>query len=411
MTNFDLIIIGAGPAGLMAGIQASVLGQKTILLEKNSNPAQKLLLTGKGRCNFTTNRSLAEIVEAFGPQGKFLYSAFTRFSNQDLIGFFESRGVASKVERGKRVFPVSDKSQTILHCLIKEATKNKVRLMTNFPVRQIKKSGQKFQVYGPAGQVLTAPQVILATGGKSYPQTGSTGDGYGFAQKLGHQILPLKPALVALISHDPDLPQLAGLSLKNVRLKFWCQDKLIFNIFGAMLFTHQGISGPIVLTASKTVFDFLNGKVTAQIDLKPALDLKTLKKRIYREITSAPKKEYHTLLKQLLPLSLIPVFIKKTHIPKTKKNASLTPEEVKKIIFYLKNFSFPISKTAAFATAIVTSGGIPISQINSKTMESKIVPGLYFAGEIVGLDGPTGGYNLQKAFSTGFTAGQAAALK
>lgn len=411
MNHFDIIIVGAGPAGLIASIQASALNKKVVLLEKNSSLGKKLLLTGKGRCNFTTNRSIPEIIEAFGPQGKFLYGSLARFSNQDLIDFFASRGVASKVERGDRVFPVSDQSQTILNCLIQETRKNRVQLMTNFPVQQIKKTGQKFQVYGPQNQVLTAAKVILATGGKSYPQTGSTGDGYKLAQKLGHQILPLKPALVSLISPDPDLPQLAGLSLKNVRLKFWSQDKLIFNIFGEMLFTHQGISGPIVLTASKTVFDYLNQKVTAQIDFKPALDPQTLKKRIYREIETAPKKEYQSLLKQLLPNSLIPVFIKKTQIPKDKKNASLTPEEIQKIITGLKNFSFPISKTSPLATAIVTSGGIPISEINSQTMASKISPNLYFAGEIIGLDGPTGGYNLQKAFSTGFVAGQSAGLK
>ena len=407
MEVYDVGVIGGGPAGMMAAIAAGQKKGRVVLLERNRSLGKKLLLTGNGRCNLTNTRPIPEIVKGFGKKGKFLYSALTKFSNQDLISFFEERGVKTKVERGQRVFPVSDKSQTILACLSKELKKNKVKIIYNFRVTKLKKEPEGFALFNEKKEVIRAKRIVLATGGKSYPQTGSTGDGYRLAKNLGHQIIPLKPALTGLIVKNKRVRSLAGLSLKNVQLSFKTTDKVLLSLFGEMLFTHQGISGPIVLQSSKTVYESLTKKekVTAFLDLKPALDKNQLKKRIFREIHKMPKKQFRGLLKTLLPKSLIHFTSQTIGVDEKILNANLITKEVQRLIEFLKEFSFSIDAVEPFSTAIVTSGGIDVDQMDSRNMESKIVPDLHFAGEIIALDGPTGGYNLQKAFSTGYLAG------
>ncbi|PIS08984.1 aminoacetone oxidase family FAD-binding enzyme [Candidatus Beckwithbacteria bacterium CG10_big_fil_rev_8_21_14_0_10_34_10] len=404
---FEVAIIGGGPAGMMAGIEAKTSKNKVIILEKNQSLGKKLLLTGKGRCNLTTSKEIPQIIDAFGKKGKFLYGALTRFSNQNLRQFFEEKGVKLKVERGGRVFPQSDKSKTILNCFEKELKKKKVKINFEFKVKKVIVKDNLFKLINQEETIL-AKKLIIATGGKSYPQTGSTGDGYLFAQALGHKIIRPEPALVPLIVNDKEINSLAGLSLKNINLSFFCEDKVFLKEFGEMLFTHQGISGPIVLEFSKEVYKKLNKgkKILAQIDLKPALEKSVLKKRIHREIEKMPKKEYQNLLRVLLPRLLIEYVLKITEVDKHLKNACLTEIQISNLINFLKDFRFEITGVMPLKTAIVTSGGIDINEINSKTMESKIVPNLFFAGEIIALDGPTGGYNLQKAFSTGWLAGK-----
>ncbi|HUW22152.1 MAG TPA: NAD(P)/FAD-dependent oxidoreductase [Candidatus Bathyarchaeia archaeon] len=408
--DYDLVIIGGGPAGMMAAIAAAKEKKRICILERNRSLGKKLLLTGKGRCNFTTAGEIDETVDAFGKKGKFLYRALTGFSNQDLISFFNDRGIITKIERGKRVFPESDQASTILDCLIKEIEKEGIPVVHNFRVTKIFYQDNCFKIFSQSGRTIVTDKLIIATGGKSYPETGSTGDGYRLAAALGHKINPLKPALAPLFVKDPEVRLLAGLSLKNVKLSIRAGGKEVVSFFGEMLFTHQGISGPIVLETSKEVYDRLRKKqrVEAVIDLKPALDREMLKNRIYRDIHQIPKKEARALLKGLLPKLLIPLSLKKTKINGHKQNSFLTKEEVFYLIDFLKDFSFQIDGVAPLKNAIVTAGGVDIGQIDSRTMGSKLVRNLFFAGEIIDLDGPTGGYNLQKAFSTGWLAGSSA---
>lgn len=407
---FDVAIIGAGPAGMMAAISAKTPKNNVCLLEKNFQAGKKLLISGKGRCNVTTSKDIHAIVKAFGDNGKFLYGVLSQFSNQDVINFFESRGVPLKEERGNRMFPVSDKSISILNCLLAELKKKNVEIIYNFSVTKISKSLNLFKIIN-AHNVILAKTVIITTGGKSYPETGSTGDGYRFAESFGHKIIMAIPALVPLLVHNKNLNQLAGLSLKNVDLKFFSNGECFAQEFGEMLFTHKGISGPIVLKLSKKVYQELAGgnKVTAIIDLKPKLDEITLKQRIIREIQAAPKKEYQSLLATLLPKLLIMYAIYVTKIDKHKQSSTLNKIQITSLINFLKNFIFEIDGVEPIDNAIVTHGGIDIKEIDRKTMQSKIIPGLFFAGEIICLDGPTGGFNMQKAFSTGYTAGTSAA--
>ena len=409
---YDVAIIGGGPAGMMAGISGKTTENSVCVLEKNSTLGRKLLLTGKGRCNFTTSKEIPEIVDSFGKQGKFLYGALTRFSNKDLIGFFENRRIKTKIERGSRVFPESNKSNTIQNCLENELKKKEVDIFFEFNVGKIVKRPDYFYIYSKQ-ETIKANKIIIATGGKSYPETGSTGDGYRFAEVLGHKIIPPKPALVGLVVKDQDIASLAGLSLKNISLYFLADDKPFVKEFGEMLFTHIGISGPCVLRSSKDVYEKLeSGKeVYAKIDLKPGLDQKKLKQRIHREVSKAPKKEYQSLLNALLPRLLVNYAMVKTNIDKHKKTSLLSKSEIQKLIEFLKDFSFKISAVEPLKKAIITNGGIDINEINPKNMESKKVKNLFFAGEIISLVGPTGGYNLQKAFSTGWVAGKSAGEK
>lgn len=409
---FDIAVIGAGPAGMMAGISAKTKNKnnKVCILEKNTTLGKKLLLTGKGRCNVTSSKNISDIIAAFGKRGRFLSGALSRFSNQDLMDFFEKRGVELKVERGDRVFPKTDRSATILYCLARELKKKNARIIFGFNVKKIIKKDQYFQIASKR-EIILAEKLIIATGGKSYPQTGSTGDGYKFAKTFGHTTIKPQPALTPLIADNANVISLAGLSLKNVELSFLANEEEFAKVFGEMLFTHNGISGPIVLQSSWKVFEQLSlGKtIMAQIDLKPRLDKATLRKRIQQEIQTAPKKEYQSMLATLLPKLMVPVAITITKISKHHQNSTLTPVQINTLIGFLKSFEFEIAGVESIKRAIVTHGGVDTAQINSKTMESKKVAGLYFAGELICLDGPTGGYNLQKAFSTGWVAGMFAA--
>ncbi len=397
---------------MMAAISAAEINKNICLLERNEELGKKLLMTGKERCNLTSSKTIREIVEAFGPpRSHFLFSSFSQFSNEDIIKFFEKRGVKTKIERGDRVFPADDRSESVLACLEKELRKSQVRIEYNFRVKKVTRDGKFFQIESETGDLITTENVIIATGGRSYPATGSTGDGYEIAKSLGHTINKLKPALVAMVVTDPELRALSGLALKNIELSFWASDQLIDSYFGEMLFTHFGISGPVVLTASKKIYEVLEKgvQVRAEIDLKPALDEDKLYRRLQREMETIGKKEYHSLLETLLPKSLIEYAIKKTEIDAHYRIGSLTREQKTSIVNFLKNFSFLISATMPIETGIVTAGGVEINEINGKTMESKLIPHLYFAGEIIDLPGPTGGYNLTKAFSTGYVAGRSAA--
>jgi len=428
-SHFDLAIIGAGPAGIMAAISAAknwqqlqteTAGDKQVnkrkikicLLEKNDRIGRKILLTGKGRCNLTNVHDLEEKIDLYGEgkQGRFLYPAFQTFTNFDLIDLVENLGLKTKIERGQRIFPVSNKALDVVDCLKQELIKQKVKIIYKFSVVKISQDQKIFRILSATKKVITAKKIMIATGGKSYPQTGSTGDGYQLAKSFGHSIVRPRPALASLFVRDEEIRSLAGLTLKNVSFAIYANGEKQMENFGEMLFTHQGVTGPIVMKTSKYVYDLFGQKkeVIAAIDLKPALSEEVLSKRLEREIDKLYKKEFHTLLKELLPKALIPLVIKQTELDKRRKNSSLSKNEIRKIIKTLKRFEFKIDGVAPIDFAIVTAGGINLKEINPKTMESKLVNGLYFAGETIDLDGPTGGYNLQMAFSTGFLAGSKA---
>lgn len=406
-SEFDIAIIGGGAAGMMAAIQASQNDKTVVIIEKNVSLGKKLLLTGNGRCNLTTDNSIKDIIKAFGENGKFLYGPVNKFSNEAVKRFFESADVPVKVERGARVFPASDKAEDVLRALLEKLKDNHVNVITNTKVESVTHENSKFEIKADDHKI-TTNKLIIATGGKAYPSTGSTGDGYKFAKSLGHTITDIEPALVPLIVENPQIRELAGLSLKNVELSFRRREgeKPFTKEFGELLFTHTGISGPIVLSQSKIVAQKLEDfKVVAQIDLKPALSIDELLQRIEREIHTTPKSEYHTLLKRLLPSTLVPLFVEFTSRDRKLVISEMTRLQKEDLANKLKKMRFIISKTAPVEAGIITSGGVDLKEVDSRTMESKIVSGLYFAGEILDLDGPTGGYNLQEAWSTGYVAG------
>ena len=400
-------IIGGGPGGMMAAIAASEKSQVT-LYEKNNILGKKLLITGKGRCNLTNAGTEDEIIEAFVKNGRFLFSALNKFSNKDLMDFFEKRGLQLKIERGKRVFPMSDKSSDVVRVLEKELADRNIKIKKSTTVKKINITPEnKYEVITEKTQDVY-DSLIITTGGKSYPKTGSEGDGYIFARSFGHTVSQLSPFLIPLETKQEEIIELMGLSLKNVNLKAVVNGKLKGEEFGEMIFTHFGISGPIVLTLSKIAVDALKkekNKIVYYIDLKPALSFDELDRRIIRDFEKFANKQFKNALDELLPKKLIPVFIRRTEIEEEKKTNQISKEERKRIVELLKNFPVEISGTRPISEAIVTSGGVSLKEINPKTMESKLFPGLFFAGEILDLDGVTGGYNLQEAFSTGYLAG------
>ena len=410
----NTIIIGGGPAGLMAAIFSSKNGDKVTIIEKMPSCGKKLLITGKGRCNITNNAEMDKFMENTPTNAKFLYGVFNNFTNKDIVELLGNEGVKTKVERGERVFPVSDRAQDVLDALLHILKKQNVQILTGSTVKKITIDNDK-NVLGVEldnKKEIKADKIILATGGKSYPVTGSTGDGYKLAKDLGHTITKIEPSLVPLTSYDGACKELQGLSLRNVAIKLYICDKVVYKDFGEMLFTHFGVSGPIVLSASsylvktKNIEEILkSNKVEIEIDLKPALTEEKLDARILRDFEEQKNKQFKNSLDKLLPQKLIPVIIEKTNINENKKINEITKLERQKLVNELKHFKININGTRPIEEAIVTSGGINVKEINPKTMESKLINGLYFAGEIIDVDCLTGGYNLQVAWSTGYTAG------
>ena len=414
-----VVVIGGGPAGMMSAIMAKEAGNEVILIEKMKSLGRKLLITGKGRCNITSSLPMEEFIKNTPGNGKFLYSVFNNFSNKDIIKFLNKEGLEVKEERGNRIFPVTDKSQDVLDCFIKKLKKDKVEIHYNEKVEEIlydKKEDEKIVtgVRTSKGEI-KADKVILATGGKSYPLTGSTGDGYCLTQKLGHTITNLKPSLVPIEVFEKNIcKNLQGLSLRNISIKIVDNEnkKEIYSDFGEMLFTHFGVSGPIILSSSahlvryKNIDEkFKNKNIKIIVDFKPALSEEKLEARILRDFEEFKNKQFKNSLDKLLPQKLIPVIIELSNINENKKVNEITKEERKKLVILLKNFTLTLEKLRPIEEAIITSGGINIKEINPKTMESKLVKNLYFAGEIIDVDSYTGGFNLQIAYSTGYVAG------
>ncbi len=419
MTGRQVIVVGAGAAGLMAAGQAAEMGAETLLLEKMDRPGRKLRIAGKGRCNLTNVAPVSEFIAHFGPDGRFLRQAFSRFFNSDLVAFFEELGVRTVTERGGRVFPSSGQAQDVVDALVWRIGKQGVTLRTRSPVERLLVEGGRVvgvqvlrnQVFPQKPGFYRADAVIVATGGASYPATGSTGDGYRLAQAVGHTIVPIRPALVPLETAGDVAPRLQGLSLRNVTVRVWVNGKKQAEAFGEMLFTHFGLSGPIILSLSRQVVDALHlgQKVILSVDLKPALDERKLDARLRRDLDAHGKQHFHTILKRLLPSKLIPVCIDLTGIPPDKMAHQITAQERQRLRMWLKDFRLEVTGHRPFTEAIITAGGVDTREIDPRTMASRLVEGLYFAGEVLDVDADTGGYNLQAAFSTGWVAGRSAA--
>ncbi len=408
--KYDVVVVGGGPAGMMATIKASEKGLKVVLIEKNPGFGKKLLITGGGRCNITQfELNDKKFVETLGKKGQFLFSSLSVFGPKEVCDFFEKNGLPTKVERCGRVFPVSDKSQDVLNVLLRCLNKNKVKFLLNQEVLGFNIKDKLVESIKLKEKEIFAKSFILATGGKAYPGTGSTGDGHLFSGKMGHKIVKPMPALAPIETKGNLFKGLAGLTLKNVSVAIFQNNKKIDASFGEMIFTHSGVSGPIVLDLSKRVGELLaNGEVRLKIDLKPVLDVLTLDKRLQRDFKS--NKDFKNYLPSLIPQRLSDLIIKLTGILPDKKLNFITKEERKKIIDALKGLELIVKSIAGFDQAIITSGGVDLKEIESRTMRSKIIKNLFFAGEIIDLDGPTGGYNLQICWSTGFVAGLCAII-
>lgn len=404
--NFDCIIIGGGAAGLMAACTAARTGKKVLLFERNDRLGRKLAITGKGRCNVTNQCTDEEFFENIPVGGKFLYSAYRNFNCYDCMEFFESLGVPLKTERGNRVFPVSDKAGDIVSALEKACQKSGVAVI-NKRVSEVLAEDGVIVGIRCGDTVYNAVSVLIATGGKSYPVTGSDGDGYKFAQALGHTVTALKPSLVPLVSEEDYCSEMTGLSLKNVAVsvKDTKKDKVIFKEQGEMLFTHFGVSGPLILSASSHIREMERGRYKILIDMKPALDDTALDKRIQRDFSENPNRIFANSLSKLLPSKMIPVVVGLSGITPEKQVNSVTKTERAGLVKLLKNFPVTVRDFRPISEAIITSGGVKLSEVNPKTMESKLLQGLFFAGEILDIDAYTGGFNLQIAFSTAVAAG------
>lgn len=405
----DCIVIGGGAAGMMAAITAASEGAAVTLLERNSKVGRKLYITGKGRCNVTNHCSGEEVLRSTPCNGKFLYSCMDRFPPAEVMAFFEKLGVKLKVERGNRVFPVSDKAADIIDALLRELRRKKVNLLETRALEFLVENGSVCGVRTEAGE-LRCDTVILATGGVSYPLTGSTGDGYDMAHALGHTIVQPKGSLVPLCSDDPCCPAMQGLALKNTGLKVKNgKGKVVYQDQGELLFTHFGLSGPLILSASAHLRRFDKEQYTVCLDLKPALDEEKLDARLLREFEEQSNRDFINALGALLPRAMVPVMVERTGIPGDTKVHSITRQQRRCLLELLKCFSVELTGTRPVEEAIITSGGIKVSEIDPKTMQSKLVRGLFFAGEIIDVDAYTGGFNLQIAWATGHAAGQAAA--
>ncbi len=429
-----VIVIGGGAAGMIAAIQAASKGHKVLLLEKNEKLGKKIFITGKGRCNITNACDMENLFKSVMRNRKFLYSAFYSFTNFQVMDFFKMHGLTIKIERGERVFPRSDHSSDVIHTLQQELQKQRVDVrlhteVTNVLVKEkeveeieSKENITKIKVELANSQkemqkqikgvmladetVLFADAVIIATGGCSYPSTGSTGDGYKFAKKLGHTVTELRPSLVPLETKEDWVKELQGLSLKNVSVCIKKEKKLLFEEFGEMLFTHYGVSGPLLLSASSVVNDYIDHMpLSMEIDLKPALTREQLDKRILRDFEENQNRQFKNALQKLFPAKLIPVIVNLSGIFPEKKVNEITKGERRRFVELIKAFPLTLTKFRDFNEAIITRGGVQVKEINASTMESKQIKGLYFAGEVLDLDALTGGFNLQIAWSTGYLAG------
>lgn len=410
-----VIVIGGGPAGMMSAIASAENGNKVILIEKMQSLGRKLLITGKGRCNITSSLSMDEFIKNTPGNGMFLYSVYKNYTNTDIIDFLKKQGLEVKEERGNRIFPITDKSQDVLKCFTKRLKELNVEILLNQKVSEILVKDEEVIGVKLQDKIINADKIIVATGGKSYPLTGSTGDGYKMVEKLGHTVTKIKPSLVPLEIFEKDTcKEMQGLSLRNVEIKLKDieKNKIIYEDFGEMLFTHFGISGPTILSSSahlvryKNIDELLkNKKIKLSIDLKPALSEEKLDERILRDFNEIKNKQFKNSLDKLLPQKLINIIIERSGINPQKQVNEIKKEERRNLVKLLKNFEVTIKGFRPIDEAIITSGGINIKEINPKTMESKIVNGLYFAGEIIDVDSYTGGFNLQIAYSTGYTAG------
>ncbi|PKK83422.1 MAG: aminoacetone oxidase family FAD-binding enzyme [candidate division Zixibacteria bacterium HGW-Zixibacteria-1] len=417
MAQKRIIVVGGGAAGLMAAGQAALNGAATTILEKKERPGRKLRITGKGRCNLTNNAPLTEFIGRFSAGGKFLRQAFSRFFTPDLIEFFARIGVATELERGGRVFPENNDAKKVAEALDKWARDCGVDILTHSSVQSlIIKNGQLTEIgvtdRNGNSSFYNTDAVIIATGGASYPATGSTGDGYRLAESVGHTIISVRPSLVPVETAGDTALRLQGVSLRNVSARLWINGKKKDERFGEMLFTHFGLSGPIILSLSRQIVDAVRtkAKIELSIDLKPALSEDKLDQRLLRDLDSHGKQKFSTLLKALLPRKLVPICSEMTKIDPDKSGHQISAPERKRLGRWLKDFRFEISGYRPFEEAIITAGGVDTKEINPRTMESLLVKGLYFAGEVMDIDADTGGFNLQAAFSTGWLAGLSAAL-
>ena len=405
----QIVVVGAGPAGMMAAIKAAENGAEVVILEKMKKPGRKMMITGKGRCNITNAADVPEIIRNIHGNGRFLNSSMRAFDNQDVICFFEGQGVPTKVERGNRVFPVSDKAQDVVDAMVERIHELGVTIETETTVKDIlTQEGRVGGVRTKTGAIYKADAVILCVGGASYPGTGSTGDGYVMAEALGHTIETVRPSLVPLVAEDDWVKEVQGLSLRNVRGTLRVDGEKAAEMFGEMMFTHYGVTGPIILSMSRTASEYLAAGdhfLELSINLKPALSEEKLDARIQRDFEKYQRKQLGNALVDLLPHKLIGPVLDSAFLAPDKPVHQITVEERHRLVQTLQDLTLVITDTRPLAEAIVTVGGVSVKEINPKTMESKLVPGLYFAGEVVDVDGYTGGYNLQAAFSLGAAAG------
>lgn len=399
-----ICIVGAGPAGIISAGMAASRGKEVVLIEKNERIGKKLFITGKGRCNITNNSPIEDFFDNIIRNRNFLYSSFYTFNNEDIIKLLGKYGLKVKVERGNRVFPSSNKSSDVIKTLEKFLLDNNVKMILNANVERVIRKGNKFYVK-LNNKELIFDKVLIATGGKSYPATGSTGDGYRFAQGMGHTVTNINPSLVPIEIKEDWIKELQGLSLKNVEISAFADDKPIYKEFGEMIFTHYGISGPIVLSMSNYLHNYTHKDIKLFIDFKPALNYDVLDERILRDFTKYNNKLFKNSLDELLPQKIIPLMVKLSGIEPNKVVNQITRVERINLLESIKNFPMIFKSFRPIEEAIVTSGGVDVKEVNPSTMESKIQPGLFFAGEILDVHGLTGGYNLQIAYSTGYLAG------
>ena len=402
--KYNIAVIGAGPSGIMAAGIASANGHKVSLFEKNNKIGKKLFITGKGRCNITNASYIQEFFENIIANEKFLYSSFYSYTNEDIIKLLNSYGLVTKVERGNRVFPESDKSSDVLKAFESFLRDKNVDIRLNTNVSDIKHKDDKFYLK-VNGDDLVFDKIVLATGGKSYPSTGSTGDGYKFAQDLGHNIIDTRPSLVPLEIKEDWVKDLQGLSLRNVSISAYYREKKLYEDFGEMIFTHYGISGPIILSMSNYINKYPDKDIKISIDLKPALDLEKLDERLLKDFEKYNNKQFNNGLNDLFPKKLIPTIIELSGIDPYKTIHQISKEERSSLLHLIKNLTMTFKAFRPIEEAIVTAGGIDTKEINPSTMESKLVSGLFLAGELIDVHGLTGGYNLQIAYSTGYLAG------